>query len=72
MAVEIEFEQMWEASAEERLRTSLRANGTLGSGKRGAAQLATNAVDGEPWALAEEDRVAMRRERNRCFVASPP
>ena len=72
VAVEIEFEQMWEASADECLRMGLRSKSQLGSGKRSAAHMDGSAVDGDPWALVEEDRVAMRRERDRCFVASPP
>lgn len=57
VAVEIEFEQLWEASAEERARGERERDVDDSSGA---------------WELAEEDRVAMRRERDRCFVASSP
>ncbi|KAK4705346.1 CTD kinase subunit gamma, partial [Phenoliferia sp. Uapishka_3] len=66
LAIEIEFDQLWEASEEEMI---LDGNGAEAK-KRGIDELEVMEEDGggRGWKLKEEDRVAMRRERKRCFV----
>ncbi|KAL8293051.1 hypothetical protein RQP46_000745 [Phenoliferia psychrophenolica] len=73
VAIEIEFDQLWEASEEERTRAGQRSRSkAVGGKKRSASHLFEDDNGTGKWELAEEDRIAMRRERNRCFVATPP
>ncbi|GAA5862545.1 hypothetical protein JCM1840_004221 [Sporobolomyces johnsonii] len=70
LALEIEFDQLWEASEEER-RLAIGPEDGESSSSTGAAD-----ADGrEPkrrrrWLLAEQERDEMRSERERCF--NPP
>lgn len=62
LALEIEFEQLWEAGEEERRAVQgeeeeVEEGEELAPGKRR-----------RPWALDEQDREEMRTERRRCFV----
>lgn len=55
VALELEFVQLWEGMEDEMIRA--------GGGKR-----RRDGVEEEKWELGEEDRLAMRRARERCFV----
>lgn len=75
LAIEIEFEQLWEASEEEELRTTeenyySRAEKRR---KRDVGELDDSMEELEEyagWTLTEAEMNVMRKERDRCFV--PP
>lgn len=69
LAIEIEFEQIWEAQEEEeaqtrRRRRSMRAK-QQGEGEEEEEDETTMEMDVYP--LTDEERIAMRRERHRCY-----
>lgn len=72
LAIEIEFEQLWEASEDE----MVLARGGRGGRARGEDVEMEEGEEGEEqevemgnvWPLDDEDRMAMRTERERCFV----
>lgn len=65
VALDIEFEQLWEANEEER---KLAGFGTSTGPARGAG----GAEEGErmlkPWPLSPAERATLRSERRRCFA----
>ncbi|GAA5897315.1 hypothetical protein JCM6882_001856 [Rhodosporidiobolus microsporus] len=63
LALEMEFEQLWEASEEERKA----AQGAEGAVEEGEFDPERPAKRLKPWALDEGDREEMRSERWRCF-----
>ncbi|GAA5834881.1 hypothetical protein JCM11251_002052 [Rhodosporidiobolus azoricus] len=63
LALEMEFEQLWEASEEE----SRAAQGSLGPEEDGGFDSERPAKRSRPWLLDEADKEEMRSERWRCF-----
>ena len=61
MALELEFEQLWEAAEEERL-------GGEGGAKRRKVDEGVEVGVETRWELTEVDRIAMREQSARCFV----
>jgi len=70
LALEIEFEQLWETGEEER-RAAQGDEDDKEVEEEAAAEEDEELVSGKrrrPWALDEQDREEMRTERRRCFV----
>ena len=83
LAIEIEFEQLWEASEEEELRTTGENYSSRAEKRRkiDAGELDESMEEGElpppleeyaGWTLTETELNVMRKERDRCFVPSIP
>ncbi|BGP36519.1 hypothetical protein JCM10450v2_000416 [Rhodotorula kratochvilovae] len=67
LALEIEFEQLWEAGEEERRA----AQGDAPVGEEAMQEAERPGKRSRPWLLDERDREDMRSERRRCFVQEP-
>lgn len=67
VALELEFEQLWEAAEEERVGLEGGGEGEGGGKRRRVGEGGEVEVVGR-WELSEGDRRAMREQRARCFV----
>ena len=78
LAIEIEFEQLWEASEEEELRSTGDNYHSRAEKRRKIESGETELEDGEvpppvaedEWPLTEAENNVMHKERDRCFVPS--
>lgn len=66
LALEIEFEQLWEAGEEDRRAAQGGVEAIEAEGAEGEALPLGKRR--RPWPLDEQDREDMRSERRRCFV----
>lgn len=69
LAIEIEFDQLWENSQEEMILILGDDNkivkDSMGVDDDNAGK---RKIEGDEWPLSDEDVLAMRRERERCFT----
>ncbi|GAA5838455.1 hypothetical protein JCM9279_003248 [Rhodotorula babjevae] len=66
LALEIEFEQLWEAGEEE--RRPAQGDEAENGEPAGEGEEVASGKRRRPWVLDEQDREEMRTERRRCFV----